>query len=598
MSDELEDNDIGVVLLGQRLETEELVDQGERLKSAAQKARTWTEEDEAAESFVASLPTRVSPTSEVTDEDADELLRSLGFQEQPMDDDLPVIVTGTSAEVLNWSEMVRRHREALEGRGIETETLGLDAAMTDLERAEFERDWEQLNVRLEEEQQLRQFDQLMSSLKTSVLHSIVRPFGLGAFLAVRDRVGGPLTTVQGMKDAQPGGKYEGLPASEFAASAQVEQGREPYNPSDYHGNSAFRHGKLRMQQNGAADVDAYTGRELDPASRELDHVIPASEIHRDPALNLYLNKQEKVALANSKENLAYTERSVNRSKRASTMQEFVDERGEQLGVDPERAKAVDGKARRNVNDTKQERALKYYAGGMLKTTAANAAKLGLREGMGLLLAELLAALFDEAVDIFKNGVSANTGSSELLPSLRIRMERVAARVVAQKDAAWSAMKSGALAGAISSIVTVAINTVVTTARRGVRIIREGLLSLVRAVKMLVLPPPGLSPAAAAHEASKIVASAVILGLGVAAQEPLEKAVMTIPLLLPFATPLIEVMTGIVVGVASGLVVYMLDRLDIFGVKSKDNEQDILERLQAYVDDELKELDCRLHAVAV
>lgn len=84
--------------------------------------------------------------------------------------------------------------------------------------------------------------------------------------------------------------------------------------------------------------------------------------------------------------------------------------------------------------------------------------------------------------------------------------------------AVKAFRDGAVSGFISNLLTVVINTVMTTWKRWVRIVREGVTSLYCALKMLAFPPEGMTLEQAAHEASKLLVAGAVVGLGVFGEE--------------------------------------------------------------------------------
>lgn len=588
-----ENNEIGIILLGQKIAVEEATRRADLLL-------VENSEPESDDSDLEELLKNASASqNEISEKQVQALLADIGYTPQKLE-----AKTETQIEAhlsYDWGDVVARYRDSLRSRGVETETLASDAAMSEADKLDFQREWRSLLIEIDETQRQVQIDNLFSSIKYSILAAVIRPFGLGAVLKHMDRLGGPVTTAQNLQDARQGGKFEGRSAEEFANPEAIERQRSKYEPSNYRNESpAYRESRERLKETREGNVDAYTGKPLDPSYRDLDHVVSAKESHFDPKLNLHFSHDEKVAITNARENLVFTDSGVNRSKGEHSIEDFVERNSanKKFALDEERARKVDHNVRSKRADAITPREQEYYLKNATKAVAQGALTLGLREALGLLLAELLIALFDEARDVFHNGVTSGTSASGVVPALQVRLKRVSDRVVKQKDAAWTAFKDGAFAGAISSLVTIAINTVVTTSKRVVRIIREGLLSLLRAVKMLVFPPAGISAEKAAHEASKIVAGAVIVGVGVAAQEPLSKAVAGIPILLPFADPLVEVLMGIVVGVVSGIVVYGIDQLDIFGAMKSAREDEKTAQLLASVDSELDLLSLRLEQMSL
>ncbi|MDU4353946.1 MAG: hypothetical protein E7I59_10565 [Phytobacter diazotrophicus] len=94
----------------------------------------------------------------------------------------------------------------------------------------------------------------------------------------------------------------------------------------------------------------------------------------------------------------------------------------------------------------------------------------------------------------------------------------------------TAFRDGAISGIISNLMTALINTFFTTARNLARMIREGLFSLFRAAKTVLMRPEGTSRAEALNAGLKIAVSGAFVIGGVLLEEYLSKTLGT---LLPF-----------------------------------------------------------------
>lgn len=91
--------------------------------------------------------------------------------------------------------------------------------------------------------------------------------------------------------------------------------------------------------------------------------------------------------------------------------------------------------------------------------------------------------------------------------------------------------TGFLAGFLSNLVTVLINAFLTTAKRAVRMIREGTLSLIEAVKTLLLRPQDMTLNQALDAALK-----VLVGVGgVMLEQIVSNYLMAIPFIPPLLT---------------------------------------------------------------
>ena len=168
---------------------------------------------------------------------------------------------------------------------------------------------------LEKEFDDQKFNLLLKECKSTVIQSIVTPFGLGGMVSKFDKNGGNVDTIHNVR--------EGVYAT--GDEKHKYDNRGEYNSQDYHGDSRYIE-KNRLdsikQKNGEL-TDAYTGNDLDRNSkRDLDHTISAREIHDDPGR--VLAEKNGVELANTESNLTSTERSINRAKGKKSTDEFLE----------------------------------------------------------------------------------------------------------------------------------------------------------------------------------------------------------------------------------------------------------------------------------
>jgi len=113
------------------------------------------------------------------------------------------------------------------------------------------------------------------------------------------------------------------------------------------------------------------------------------------------------------------------------------------------------------------------------------------------------------------------------------------------------------------------------------------MSIMKALKMALFPPEGLSGAEAADAALKLLATGVTVSLGILAEETVEKTVTlffntNLPVLAPYAGTVSAVFVGAMTGIASALLVYGLDKLDIFGANGAKRHAAVLQELDLLI----------------
>lgn len=465
---------------------------------------------------------------------------------------------------------------------------------------------EEFLIRFKQEFNQARFDQLISDCKRDVIHSIVTPFGIGHIVAVYDKAGGNVDTIQNVRN----GTY----ATDNERNAYDNRG--DYNSDEYHKNSTFidinKTNSLDRKEGKATDY--MTGDKLDSSqSHDLDHIKSAKEIHDDAGR--VLAEIDGSTLANTNTNLAPTSAGHNRTKKADSMKDFLAKKNEGIKkinelknkdslsaqeqnelrkleelskIDDKKAMDADEKARKEID--KEINKTYYTSGKFAKNTAITSikegAKMGMQQALGLIIAEFFTAVFDEIIDIYKNGYSTNFEDDRFFSVLKERLKKIAVRIKAKwKDAAM-AFKDGFISGFISNLVTVVINAFVTTGKRVVRIIREGIFSLYKAVKVLIFPPENMTYEEALHEAKKLLATGLIISLGVIVEQYIDALIKSTTVLEPFSDTLTTVFVGAITGLAVTMTLYYIDK--------KKNDKDVIKMLMTQTDASFNNIDALLY----
>jgi hypothetical protein len=458
----------------------------------------------------------------------------------------------------------------------------------------------------------KQFDKEYSArfftdARNQLVHTIANRFMIGGIVAAGDRNGGNVDTVHNVRQLDKDGNPI-VATDKFKAKYD---NRGDYNSNEYHSDSDYinvNRNYSEQLRNGTL-ADTYTGKKLSAKDGyDLDHVIAAKRIHDDPGR--VLAGKDGADLANRESNLKATHASINRSKKADSVPEFLDklqaqsaerqlrirelerkaglsdqERRElnklqQLdSVDGRKMRELDRQARQEYNAeiNKSYYLSKEFARDVGVTSLKEGGKMGLQQVVGVFLTELITSIFDEIRDFVK---TRKQKVNSMWSELKERLGRVAERVAAKWKHAMSEGMSGFFTGICSNIVTVLINVFVTTAKNVVRLIREGFFSIVKAVKLLLNPPEGMSRAAVFHEAGKIIIGGVVVTLGIL----LEEAVGALPPMamiksIPVIGDLVySTVFGFMVALVTSLALWGWDKMDLFGVKESARHEFVMEQL--------------------
>ena len=425
------------------------------------------------------------------------------------------------------------------------------------------------------------FDNMINQCKKEVLNTIVKPFGLGHLVAAYDKIGGNVDTVHNVR--------QGIYATD--REKQRYENREKYDSKRYHSDERYiqTNAKYSEEKKRGESVDYLTGEKIAPNQKtDLDHVNPASEIDKDPGL--CLAELDGPTVANMESNLKPTDSTFNRSKGAKSMPKFIEDKKQKvarfeelkakssrtpqeekeleklekfLKIDDERALAQYEASRKAIN-RKINKA--YYTSGkfigdVAKTGVKEGAKMGLQQAIGTIMVEFFSLLFDEIMDIYKRGFRTSSDAQSFLNALKERIGRIAAKLKARwKELSMQVIENaatGTISGFISNLATVLINTFITTSKRVARIIREGFFSLFKAIKLMLFPPKDMTREDALHEAKKLLATGVIVSIGVYLEGQFASIIDKVPLFS--AINLSSILMGSLTAFATALAVYYLDK---------------------------------------
>ncbi|WP_342050446.1 MULTISPECIES: hypothetical protein [unclassified Cupriavidus] len=403
---------------------------------------------------------------------------------------------------------------------------------------------------------------LFDDCQRQVLQQVIGPFGLSMAM-FDDKTGGSVTTTQNFAKGVVASDDDKVRYDRYRQSADAYD-RGAYEVSD-------KDWQARRAKHSASGIDGYTGQTLSEDS-DLDHIMPVKSIATDAKTHLSLGdvKDGKAdvgrikAMVNDDSNLVMTDGSLNSSKRDLDAMKWAAAKkaggdgqtnAEHYGVDEAKLEEAYQTAKKNIDTTVDRSLLKKQAGEVLSTGLDQAGRMAVRQALGLLLTELVNGLFNEFKVLIRRGVAAG---KSLFEEIKERLARVIQRVAAKLPDAMSQLLEGGVSGFMSNLLTFLINSFVTTAQRIVTALREVLLSLYRAFKMVAMRPADMTPREAMQEALKILSTAVTTVAGVLLTESVAAFMMSVPFLAPFADVVAPALVGILTGLLSAYLAFVID----------------------------------------
>lgn len=464
-----------------------------------------------------------------------------------------------------------------------------------------------------------------------ITNSLITTFGLD-FLLLEDKKGGDVNTINNVR--------KGIWATE--KEEEKYKTREEYNSNAYHQHTNY---KLKNKQ----DAEKHSRAELEDAYRNekfkshrnnrhinLDHVVSAYEIHNDAGR--VLAEQDGINLANNSSNLCSTGETINKVKKAHSVDHFLNdtlqksissreyklanlkqqlnnmsrntkeqqhkyrELENKLEIEQnklEELKQIDRKkikeADKNARSEYNKKISSYYTSSkFLKESLSSAGtkgfQMGLRESLGIIFAEIWFELKISIPNLYKKYKNVEFNILGFLQDLKNTILEIIKRVKLRFNDIIKSFKNGAISGLFSSLTTTITNIFLTTAKFWGKIIRESWLNLIKVIKIIFFNPENLSTGEIAKATFKIISVSIGTLVGVIINESLI-TIKTLPFGDEIVTFLSALSSGIIIlgmnyfiensKVMQDLWVY-LDRIKTKYEKTVDHFKDINKELDKYV----------------
>ncbi|CAO3302800.1 MULTISPECIES: hypothetical protein [unclassified Pseudomonas] len=366
-------------------------------------------------------------------------------------------------------------------------------------------------------------------LEKTIITSLTTSFGLD-FLLFKDKQGGEVDTIHNVRN--------GVWATDAEKQRFEQRGEYDSTPYHQHANYIATGQKDKASQAAGTLKDPYRNKVMAAhEQRNLDHVISAKEVHDDAGR--VLAGLSGVELANQSSNLQTTHETVNKSKKQTPINEYLDKlpglisnHEKSLAGDRARltkmpretpqqqheARALEDKIRKTeskINELKtvdpegmrkrdaearapydQQINTAYYTSSKFlhqtaRATGSAALAMGTRQMLGLVMAEVWFELREQLpalLDKLKHRFSLEAFVDSISQSLKGIWKRVQARF----NDFLMTFKDGVFAGVLGSLTTTVFNIFATTQAMAIKIIRELWGQLVKAIKLMVFNPNQLS----------------------------------------------------------------------------------------------------------
>lgn len=300
---------------------------------------------------------------------------------------------------------------------------------------------------------------------------------------------------------------------------------------------------------------------------DVDHIIPLKEIHLRTEKNPMLSQQDVKEIGNIVDNYAITNSKDNRSKGDKTNTEFVKENenisDSQKKIMLEKEKMAESKVAqvqnsKIINNVKNKEMRDKTLKNLNKESFDNAKTAVGDEILSRVTIVLIKTTYFEISDILKNGVLNNFETNNKLYALKLRAQRAIKYIMSSIKDFISDGIGSFLTNFVKCFIKMIFDLFAGMIKRIGDIIIKGFHAIIQAVKLLINPPEGMTLRQRMDAITKIIATTAVGGLIFAAREFIEK-------MLPTGI-FGDILFMLIEGFSVAGIVYLLDKIDLFGSK--------------------------------
>lgn len=307
---------------------------------------------------------------------------------------------------------------------------------------------------------------------------------------------------------------------------------------------------------------------LNTFDADIEHVISAKEIYSSKLLRAGTTDDGLIEAINSKENLVFTNSSVNRSKGSMSLGDFLQKsephpgkpgvrivkiNGETHEINEEDCQAAYAKAKDALNAAQTNAAVEIGTTA-IKTGAA----MAVQQVVGMIIVETIDIFLDEA-KYFSKQVKLFDDKG-LVGNIQEMSERLTKRLNQRfvEKQIWSKAKilgiESSVSGAISVIPQILISTLTRLPAFALGLIREGTLSCVRSARVLASNDPNKL-----QSINIIMASTASAVVGIYVSRVISTGIASIPIVNRFNTQVTSVLSGMLITAIPLTAIYLFDQ---------------------------------------
>ena len=340
-----------------------------------------------------------------------------------------------------------------------------------------------------------------------------------------------------------------------------------YNRKVIAGKHFDRVKKELRAENPDGYISSATGKKMKHGEKyHYDHNITAYDTDMNPVNNQFLTRENKIEFLNSRENIATIEAHINQSKGKKTTEDFLQSKSkldktktnaEYYGLDEKSMLQKDIQSSKKRVDILEKSSQNRKGIGFNKERSIKAAKQAGKEISSNVGKAALKVAVGQLLSISVVEITKEYKRKESIP-VKQKAKNISSNILRRSKEILERFKGTSFSTFISSLIDMLVKSLGKIIRNIVKVLKTTYTHILEAVKVLF--SKGASLTERISKALKILGAALVVVLGVALEEAIQKAMETfLPFTVPFAGLISPILSSLIIGIGSVLVLHFFQK---------------------------------------
>lgn len=339
---------------------------------------------------------------------------------------------------------------------------------------------------------------------------------------------------------------------------------DEYSPDE----TVFRDNRTAFENDGMTPE----GKEMHPQSAETDHILPCTEVCSKLKSNKALKPEDIKDIINDDTNLAVTSKDFNTHKGGNTNDVLIEKNPEEYSEKQQEAMIEKSSDARKVIDTKTNKASLNnicFDRSVQNQLAKDAGLAASHRAIGDAMVFIIKPLYFELNDCMRNGIEKGVHVDGFKIALKKRIGRMQNYITNRLKNIFQGGVLNFFKSFLSMVLEGILNCFVGIFKHIVRAVSEGTRLLFQIIPVLRDSTKNASEKGDAILKFIAASGSALIGIGI------ESFINSMGLPEPWSVIFASILSAVIIA----LVMYALDKIDLFNLKSKIRRVRIYEALE-------------------